>query len=79
MKTTQKTKVLEHLNKHHHITSLQAINLYGATRLSDIIFKLRKEGYDIITEQITTVNRYGNVTNYAKYVVNNSHLESKDS
>ena len=33
-----------HLKNYGHITSLQAIKLYGATRLADIIYKL-KMGY----------------------------------
>ena len=41
-KTTKLQKVLEHLQKNNTITSMEAIDLYGATRLSDIIFKLRK-------------------------------------
>ena len=33
-------KVLEHLKEYGTITSLEAIDLYGATRLSAIIFNL---------------------------------------
>lgn len=69
MKTTQREKVLEHLEKYGSITSMEAIALYGATRLSDIIYRLRNSGYTIITENKTTLNRFGNVTNYAKYVL----------
>ena len=39
--------VLEHLKNHVGITSMEAIDLYGATRLSAIIFNLRKYGYNI--------------------------------
>lgn len=35
-------KVLEHLQKYGSITSWEAIEKYGATRLSSIIFNLRK-------------------------------------
>lgn len=69
MKTTQREKVLEHLEKYGSITSIEAIALYGATRLSDIIYRLRNSGYTIITENKTTLNRFGNVTNYAKYIL----------
>ena len=65
---SQKSEVLKYLQTHKRgITSLQAINLFGATRLSDIIFRLRQEGWDIITEMITKKNRYGHVTTYACY------------
>lgn len=46
---TQKEKVLKHLKEHGSITSWEAITKYHATRLSDIIFKLREQGYDIET------------------------------
>lgn len=66
--TSQKNEVLKYLKTHKRgITSIQAVELFGATRLSDIIFRLRKEGYDIVTEAITTKNRYGHTTTYAKY------------
>jgi hypothetical protein len=45
---TQKQSVLEHLQKRKSITSWKAITLYRATRLADIIFKLKSEGYKII-------------------------------
>ena len=64
---TQKSEVLKYMQTHKGITSIQAIEKFGATRLSDIIFRLRKDGYDIETEQITTKNRYGHAVTYAKY------------
>lgn len=64
---TQKTEILKYMQTHRGITSLQAIEKFGATRLSDIIFKLRKEGYEIETEQITKKNRYGHSVTFAKY------------
>ena len=67
MKKSQKSEVLKYMQSHKGITSIQAIEKFGATRLSDIIFRLRQEGYEIETEQITTKNRYGHATTYAKY------------
>ena len=65
---TQISEILKYLQTHKRgITSIQAIELFGATRLSDIIFRLRKAGYDIETEQITKKNRYGHTTTYACY------------
>lgn len=46
---TQKQSVLEHLIKRKNITSWEAITNYRATRLADIIFKLKGEGYKILT------------------------------
>ena len=43
--------VLNHLKK-RPITSWQAITMYRATRLADIIFKLRGRGFNISTELV---------------------------
>lgn len=64
---SQKSEVLKYMKTHRGISSRQAFDKFGATRLSDIIFRLRSEGYLIETEQMTTKNRYGHVTNYAFY------------
>ena len=67
---TQKSEILRYLKTHRRgITSLQAIELFGATRLSDIIFKLRKDGYEIETESITKKNRYGHAVTFARYTL----------
>ena len=66
-KMSQSKEVLKHLQVHKTITSMEAINLYGATRLSAIIFDLRKAGYNIVTHTKITKNRYGNTTPYAEY------------
>lgn len=66
-KTSQSKEVLKHLQVHKKITSMEAINLYGATRLSAIIFDLRKAGYNIKTNTKVTKNRYGNAVSYAEY------------
>ena len=64
---TQKSEVLKFMQTHTGITSLQAINHFGATRLSDIIYTLEKEGHKFEKEQITKKNRYGHVVTYTKY------------
>lgn len=57
---TQTSDILKYLQTHKRgITSLEAINRFGATRLSDIIFRLRKKGYNIVTENNLVKNRYG--------------------
>lgn len=64
---TQTSEVLKHLKKYRSITSMEAINKFGATRLSSIIFRLRKRGYDIRTVMCNTTTRYGDDAAYAKY------------
>jgi hypothetical protein len=53
--------VLEHLKK-RPITSWEAITAYKATRLADIIFRLRCRGFNISTELVD-----GGKTKYARY------------
>ena len=64
---TQKSEVLKFMQTHKGITSIQAFERFGVTRLADIIYKLRLDGFTIQTEQLTTKNRYGHVVNYARY------------
>lgn len=66
----QRAAVLEYLQNVGHITSMEAIEMFGATRLSAIIFDLRKLGYDIETKDMVTKNRFGETCNFAKYVYN---------
>lgn len=63
-----KTKaVLRHLMERGSITSMEAIELYGATRLSAIIFNLRHKGHEIETVMCTGRDRYGSHMSYARY------------
>ena len=67
---SQREKVLNHLINHSGITSVEAFENYGITRLSSIIFNLKNEGYNIHTQLCHSVNRYGNTCTYAKYSLN---------
>lgn len=61
-------EIKNHLEKRGYITSMQAIELYGATRLSSIIYELRnKYNMNIETERRISVNRYGNTVSYGFY------------
>ena len=64
---SQKSEILRYMQTHKGITSIQAFERFGITRLADIIYKLRQEGFEIETEQLTHKNRYGHVVNYARY------------
>lgn len=65
-----KTNAIQlHLIEKGNITSWEAIQLYGATRLSAIIYNLRYiRKMDIKTEKITFTDRFGNKASYAKYI-----------
>lgn len=65
---TQYDRVLEHLQAHPNgLSQAQAIRLYGAYRLSAIIYNLRNDGYNISTTYKASKNRYGNTVTYAIY------------
>lgn len=61
------TEVLKYMKTHKGITQIQATEKFGATRLSAIIFNLKKQGNDIDKRWKETVTRYGKVTRYAEY------------
>lgn len=65
---TQKEMVLHHLNQHGEITAWEAIQAYGITRLAAWICELRKDGVEIVTENV--VKKKGERTiSYAKYKI----------
>lgn len=64
-----KVRILEHLKKSGSITSMEAFQLFGITRLSARIKELRDKGYDIRTLMVDSVNRYGEDVRYGKYVL----------
>ena len=66
-KTTKHQKVLSHLRKNGTIDSWTAIELYGATRLSAIIFNLRAKGLKIDSIGCSALDRNSNVCNYTTY------------
>lgn len=70
-KSINKTKaIMLHLLEFKTITSWEAIKEYGATRLSAIIFVLRhKYNMNIVTEMVEFTDRFGNKSNFAKYVL----------
>ena len=50
---SQNKKILNYLLKGKKLTPIDALEKFGCFRLSARILDLRKEGYDIITENIT--------------------------
>lgn len=70
MDKMNKTKaVLIHLQHFGSITSMEAIEKFSATRLSSIIYNLKKAGYKINTETIPFTDRFGTKSSCAKYVL----------
>lgn len=68
----QEDLVLNHLKRVGGISQRTAVVKYGIYRLSAIIFKLRKKGLNISSSYKTGRNRYGNISNWVVY-----HLDEK--
>ena len=68
-----KTKaILMHLKENGSITTWEAIQDYGATRLSAIIYNLR-HNYNLLiqSKEIAFKDRYGNNASYVEYILIN--------
>lgn len=65
---TQYDKVLRHLKTFGSITPLEAFQEYAIMRLSAVVFDLRKDGYKIESEHQTGKNRFGENSNWVKYI-----------
>lgn len=62
-------KVAEWLLEGKTITSMQAIQMFGTTRLPAIIHNLRGYGYPIETNMIEAKDRYGEQTRFGEYKI----------
>jgi hypothetical protein len=67
MKLTQYDRVLDHLQRNGKLSQKQAIRLFGAYRLSDIIYRMRRDGYNISTTFKSGKNRFGDTVSWAEY------------
>lgn len=71
LENTKYFQVKKHLIEKGSIDSWTAINLYGATRLSAIIFILRNRGYNIVSIKNSAYDRNSQLCNFTTYKLNN--------
>lgn len=64
-KQSQKKRILEYLQAGNKITPIEALNLFGCFRLSDIIFRLKAEGHNIHTEIVRVGDKH-----FGRYTLN---------
>lgn len=69
MKQTQTSNVKSYLLAGNTLTSVEAYEKFGCTRLASRIFDMRKSGITIKTEMVEGRNRYGSYCRYARYAV----------
>lgn len=68
-----------HLEEQGQITSWEAIKLYGATRLSAIIYNLRHHrDMDIRNETVYFTDRFGTKSHYDVYIYTPKDVENDD-
>ena len=66
--SNQKERVLAFVRSQGSITSLQAIETYGITRLSAVIFDMIENGHIFEKEhQVKVTNRFGEVNRVTRY------------
>lgn len=66
-KLTQTQMILMHLQDYGTITSIEAMQNYGIMRLASRINDLKRQGIDIVSETVTSHNRFGEPVRFAKY------------
>lgn len=80
-------QVLDHMVRHGFITHMRAEAAYGITRVASRIDDLKKLGYEIDVEMMSTVNRYGKPARFAQYsltpnqpdIMDKVHAEIEDA
>ncbi len=70
-------KVLEYLQTNGSITQLQAWELFRASRLSSIVFNLKKYGYKIISKPESYKSENGEISHYVRYVYEGEDLDER--
>lgn len=69
-KRSKQDMVLNYLKSNKRgISQREAIEKYQAYRLSGIVFRLKKRGYNIITNMEVSKNLDGTTSNYARYIL----------
>jgi len=71
------SRVLSFMMLHNGITTIQAINELGDTRLSASVFELKAKGYNIGDVWMEVTNRYGEPRRIKRYFLLQDKLNTK--
>ena len=63
----QQAAVLNYIVQYGSITSMDAFEHLGVTRLASVVYNLRDKGYNIISEPEQVKTRYGATAKIARY------------
>ena len=66
---TQKSLILDYLLEHGSITTREAYEQFGITRLAARVHELIQAGYNIKSQFESGVNRYGKPVTYSRYTL----------
>ena len=69
-----KQRLLDYLKKKGSITTMEAIQELGNTRLSEYIRQLRVDGYVIKNEPQKGMNRFGEKVHFDKFVLKEEEI-----
>ena len=78
-KKGHKERVLKYMLDFGSITHSEAYDDLGVARLAAVICNLRKDGYQIITNDEHGTNRYGDKVTYARYTFAKKEGSPNDS
>ena len=70
MRITQHQKILDYINEHGSITTLEASDKLRITKLTTRISELRAQGVDIIGIHESYKSESGEVSHYNRYFLN---------
>ena len=73
---TQEQKILKHLCERGGITSMEAFQMYGITRLSARICDLRRQGVQIYNQRHKARNRDGETVYFDRYVLTEAEAKN---
>lgn len=77
-KAGHKERVLKYMIDFGSITYKEAFEDLGVARLAAVICNLRKDGYQIVTKDENSTNRYGDKVTYARYLFAQKEGASRD-
>lgn len=63
----QTDMVIDFILENGSITTLQAFEYFGITRLAARISDIKKAGHEVKSEKVTGTNRYGKKVSYCRY------------
>lgn len=74
---TQRTEILEYLLTGRPLTSKQAIEQFGCTRLAAVVHYFRGKDIPIESTRVPVTDRYGKQTNVSKYWIPEEYVQKR--